>query len=268
MSGQEQYQEGIKQFNSLNYKEALRFFTNALLIEPQNTAYLFAKGRTNVKLEKYVEALIDFDYALINEPHHANIHSEKGVAFFHLNRLDESLASMNMAQKIEPDNPYRYSSRAYIRAKSGDLFGAIEDYKVAIRLDPQDAVALNNLGMLQEQIGYKKDARKHFRKADEIADKNGINKSLREIVEKARKDIKPVSEEDFKKLYQQKNSSTNGISKAKTSLSAEAHQVKNLKTEKVKPTFKSYWEIIISVFSSKENFNDFIKFIKNLGTKK
>jgi tetratricopeptide (TPR) repeat protein len=37
----------------------------------------------------------------------------------------------------------------------GDIKGAIEDYEKTISLDPDDAIAYNNLGLLQEQLGYK-----------------------------------------------------------------------------------------------------------------
>ena len=90
------------------------------------------------------------------------------VTQFHLKQLMNALANMNKAQELEPRNPYRYSSRAYIKDAIGDLAGAIEDYKMH-ELDPQDAVAHNNLGMLEEKFGRKQKAEKHFKKADEIS---------------------------------------------------------------------------------------------------
>ena len=45
---------------------------------------------------------------------------------------------------------------------------AAADYQKAIDLDPEDAVAHNNLGMLYEQMGYAKQAKEHFAIADEV----------------------------------------------------------------------------------------------------
>ena len=45
---------------------------------------------------------------------------------------------------------------------------AISDYKKAIELDPEDAVAENNLGMLEEQLGYQSKAKNRFDRADEL----------------------------------------------------------------------------------------------------
>lgn len=42
----------------------------------------------------------------------------------------------------------------------GDTEAAILDYEKAIKLDPEDAVSYNNIGLLQEKLGYKQKAQK------------------------------------------------------------------------------------------------------------
>ena len=75
---------------------------------------------------------------------------------------------MDKAVTLQPLKSYRYSSRAYIRGHYKMTNEAIEDYKKAIELDPDDAVAQNNLGMLEEQMGYKKEADQRFKIADDL----------------------------------------------------------------------------------------------------
>ena len=75
---------------------------------------------------------------------------------------------MDEAVRLQPLKPYRYSSRAYIRGHFKLTQEAIADYEKAIELDPEDAVAQNNLGMLQEQLGYKNEAKKRFEIADDL----------------------------------------------------------------------------------------------------
>ncbi|MDX5477739.1 MAG: tetratricopeptide repeat protein, partial [Cyclobacteriaceae bacterium] len=50
----------------------------------------------------------------------------------------------------------------------GDLEGAIADYEKAIELDPEDAVAYNNKGLVEEKLGYRDQSKKSFEKADEL----------------------------------------------------------------------------------------------------
>ncbi len=42
-------------------------------------------------------------------------------------------------------------------------------------MDPEDAVAMNNLGLLQEQLGYQTQAKQNYSKADEIGLTRGRN---------------------------------------------------------------------------------------------
>ena len=43
-----------------------------------------------------------------------------------------------------------------------DIQGAIADYEKAVELDPEDAITLNNLGLLEEQVGRMQSAKERF----------------------------------------------------------------------------------------------------------
>lgn len=75
---------------------------------------------------------------------------------------------LNQAADTQPDYSYRYSSRGWMKQASGDTHGAIEDYKKALELDPDDAVTWNNLGLLEEQLGYQEQAKERYRVSDEL----------------------------------------------------------------------------------------------------
>ena len=51
----------------------------------------------------------------------------------------------------------------------GDLFGAIEEYRLAILADPQNALAWNSIGVCMESLGRGEEARTHFKRAAELA---------------------------------------------------------------------------------------------------
>ena len=68
-----------------------------------------------------------------------------------------AILDFDKAQQIE-HNSYRYSSRAFVKAHIKDVEGAIKDYQKAIELDPDDAIAHNNLGIILEQQGHKDQA--------------------------------------------------------------------------------------------------------------
>ena len=117
----------------------------------------------------------------ISEIPSADLYSERAVAFYHNQELKQALEDMDRAQELEPNRPYRYSSRAYIRDAMGDVEGAVKDYEKAIELDPEDAIAHNNLGLLIEKLGYHKKAKVFFDFADKLAqEKSGDENAVAE----------------------------------------------------------------------------------------
>ncbi|MFP5471021.1 MAG: tetratricopeptide repeat protein [Bacteroidia bacterium] len=186
-----------------------RFYTDAKLKQKQRDF--------NAALNLYLKALEV-------EPYNPDLLSDTGVCLFNLDRKKEALDYLDRAANLEPNNSYRYSSRAFIKAALGDVQGGIEDYEKCIELDPEDAIAYNNLGMLQEQLGYKKQAENTFKKADELA----------EILKE------------------------NNISFSKEETIISETFVDDIDT---KPT--SFFKELKAVFTSKKSFKEFIHFIKN-----
>lgn len=96
----------------------------------------------------------------------ADLYELRAMCSFHLGKYSESLLDFDKARDLEPNNPFRYSSRAYVKSVSGDVDGAVKDYENAVHLDPEDAVSHNNLGLLLEKKGYKSQAQEQFQLAD------------------------------------------------------------------------------------------------------
>tara|TARA_R110002111_G_scaffold210996_1_gene274714 strand:- start:11 stop:604 length:594 start_codon:yes stop_codon:yes gene_type:complete len=138
----------------------------------------FDKGVELLRAGDFDKSLKIFNNLVQEQPSNGDYWSERGVVFFHLGKKKESLADMDEAVRLQPLKPYRYSSRAYIRGHFKLTQEAILDYEKAIELDPEDAVAQNNLGMLQEQLGYKKEAKKRFEIADDLMEQPKGNSDL------------------------------------------------------------------------------------------
>ena len=124
----------------------------------------------NLMLEKdYQQSLKIFDNLIYLFPSEANLFSDRGVIFIHLNKKEDALQDFNQAVFLEDAYGYRYASRAYAKDFFGDTSAAILDYEKAIELDPEDAVSYNNIGLLQEKLGYQQKAQKNFEVADAIS---------------------------------------------------------------------------------------------------
>lgn len=138
----------------------------------------FDQGINYLRENKLDKALTVFTSLIEKDPSNGDYWSERGVTYFHLGKKKEALADMDKAVELQPNKPYRYSSRAYILGHYKMTQAAIKDYEKAIELDPDDAVAQNNLGMLQEQLGYKSEAKKRFNIADSLAENQKGNADL------------------------------------------------------------------------------------------
>jgi tetratricopeptide (TPR) repeat protein len=188
-----------------------------------------SQAKEKQKAKDYSAALELYKMVEAQDPYSADLLSDIGVVLFNLDRKKEALEYLDRAANLEPNNSYRYSSRAFVKGAMGDVLGGIEDYKKCIELDPEDAVAYNNLGMLEEQLGYKKQAEDSFKKADELAELLADN------------NITLESETEIK---------TSETHRENTHISKEESPATTI-------------GILKNIVSSKQGFKEFIKFIKN-----
>ena len=107
--------------------------------------------------------------AMEQDPKDCNLISDRAVAYLHLNEKENCFKDFDLALSIQPNYGYRYASRAFAKNHFGDIDGAVKDYEKAVEMDPEDAVAQNNLGLLLEQKGYKNAASERFKRADKLS---------------------------------------------------------------------------------------------------
>ncbi len=190
------------------------------------------------KEQKWTEALELYQLALKELPENPDLLHDHGVCLFQLGRGFEAMNELNKAALYQPEYSYRYSSRAWIKVALKDYQGALVDYKKAIELDPEDAIAINNLGMLEEQLGYHKEAKERFQVADElqgILNKNGI--------------ASPINEAD---LILPKRPEKEPAKQSAPEVKVTTKEENDLTTAKV----------VSSVFT-KKGFKEFIAFVRN-----
>lgn len=200
------------------------------------------KALKNGEIDK---AILLYTEALAEHPDDLNILSDRGVAYLHKNDKLKCLGDLTLAIQKQPNYSYRYACRAFARNHFKDIEGAIEDYEKAVELDPEDAVANNNLGLLYEQKGYQDKAKKKFEKADNLSkQEDHLLEMVDEIEEKQSVDIHDEFEE---KLEQSKEKAFRETIDP------------NISREEDKSMAKEFGKI----FTSKKQFNEFLRFIKN-----
>ena len=124
------------------------------------------KALEHLKLGDLDIALQHMNDALNENGLHPELLSDRAVVYLHLKNKELSLADFDSAINLQPNYGYRFASRAYAKDIFGDTLGGIADYQRAIELEPEDAIAHNNLGLLEEKLGRIEASKRQFEKAD------------------------------------------------------------------------------------------------------
>lgn len=186
-----------------SFEEAEKSFIQLAAQEPSLRPRIYCeRARMEVRRGNTTRALELIDLADELAPDSAEIIFEKGVILFHAGKKGLALLFMDRAVGLEPENPYRYAGRAYIRDGLGDIHGAIADYETALRLDPEDSVSHNNLGLLQEKLGWKEKADRNYRQADRLSNEQELFSFII--------DGKTQSEKQSERQSEKQNESENG----------------------------------------------------------
>ena len=163
----DELETGKKLFETKAYEEAIVVLSQFLSKNKNHADALYMRAICYRKTDCFDDSIADFTAILDRLPEEPSILCERGISYFHKKDIENSLKDMDKAVEVDPTNPYRYSSRAYIKA-TVDPESAIKDYKRAIELDPKDEIAYNNLGLLEENLGRIKHSRKYFKKSNQI----------------------------------------------------------------------------------------------------
>lgn len=119
------------------------------------------------KTKRWENAMECWNRLIAKYPNNAEYYNERGVCKFNM-RFKYAIQDFDSAIELEPNNPYFYSCRAYIKDKTGDTEGSVEDYTKSLSLDPTDAITMNNLGLAEQKLGHTAKARAQFKSSDEL----------------------------------------------------------------------------------------------------
>jgi tetratricopeptide (TPR) repeat protein len=190
---------------------------------------------------KVIEAIQLYSEALELNPNDPDIYSDRGVAHLHNLDKEQCFKDLNTALDLQPNYSYRYAARAYAKNNFGDTAGAILDYEKAVELDPDDAIAYNNLGLLLEQQGYKKAAEERFARADKLSK---IEDHLLDVIDELDQQPNGVESEIVEEVQDSES-----IREVQEEVEPKLQQNNTLEFKKI--------------FTSKSQFAEFLRFIKN-----
>ncbi|KYM78116.1 PREDICTED: stress-induced-phosphoprotein 1 [Atta cephalotes] len=100
-----------------NYDEAIRCYTDAIILDNNNHVLYSNRSAAYAKSEKYQQALEDAEKTVSLKPDWGKGYSRKGSALAYLGRYDESIRTYEKGLQLDPNNPQLRSSLAEVRAQ-------------------------------------------------------------------------------------------------------------------------------------------------------
>jgi len=157
--------QGEHYFKTQNYLKAIESFNKAIEKKPNYSYFLFMKGNTLYKLNRYTEAIICYDDAITNyetefecklkkfwlvpicDPNHESnnlfsvdvFYFMKGKALLHLKKYDESVFCFEKALETKPNKPSYHFMLGKALYLSCLYYLAASSFEKAIKLNPRDS---------------------------------------------------------------------------------------------------------------------------------
>ncbi len=113
-------------------------FTNALKLEPDNTAALNGRARVWASMGRLQKAIDDCEQSIVIEPTLEAL-SIRGEAWLAMDHLDQAIADFEASSRMDETFVTAYRRRAEERRRQGDDSAAEEDLEAARRIE--DALA-------------------------------------------------------------------------------------------------------------------------------
>ncbi len=114
-----------------------------------SSTYHFKNGSAEYQLKNYSGAIVDLNKAISLQSDYKEAYYVRALCESELKKYPLALADFNKVISIDPDYKDAYLNRAfYVKEKTGDYEGAVEDYNKYIELNKgnNNAFAYDNMG--------------------------------------------------------------------------------------------------------------------------
>lgn len=137
-------EKGNAALSSGKYDEAVKYYTEAIALDPTNHVLYSNRSAAYAKDENYAAALTDADQTIALNPSWSKGYSRKGSALAYLGRHDEAVAAYEKGLELEPGNEQLASGLAEVKKQAIELKLKTEQLFEKLRANPQTKEWLND----------------------------------------------------------------------------------------------------------------------------
>ncbi len=147
-----------ERFRHGKFRDAVRHYDRALKEQPTDVRALHNKGLALFALNKFDQSIECYDKALALQPNALGVKLKKALSLNCKRDFKRSKEILDEILSHDPMNKEALNARAFAELHLGLDDAGIEDLKQAIALDPNYAMAWNNLGSFYLGLGELDDA--------------------------------------------------------------------------------------------------------------
>lgn len=147
------FQEAYRLQQEGNLQQAIETYKKSIETYPTAEAYTFL-GWAYSFLGQYNEAILECHMAIRTDPDFGNPYNDIGAYLIEKGQFDEAISWLEKAIQSKRYDSYSFPhlNLGRVWQAKGDWFRAMEEYKEALRLNPDYLLAANSLKRLQSML--------------------------------------------------------------------------------------------------------------------
>ena len=160
--------EGDKLYDNKDLTNALKKYSEAIELNPKNSAAYAGRGNILIDQKNYKSALSDLNQAITLDSSQAYIFNYRACAYIELGEYDKALDDLMKAIDLDPEYVLAYSNGAVVMINLEQYKDAIKLCDVAVKIDPNEPAVYNTRATAYFNLGEYKKALTDYQKAVEL----------------------------------------------------------------------------------------------------
>jgi tetratricopeptide (TPR) repeat protein len=157
-----------------NYVEGIQAMNDVAQAYPHDKRLNFLIGYWLYKLDEYERSKTFTLQALEDDPAYATAYNQLGYLYSRGREYDKAIEAMEKYVKLLPNEPNPHDSYGEMLRLSGRFEDALEQYHIALKIDPTFYISQKELGETYAVMGQEERARAEYAKAVHEAPSNGL----------------------------------------------------------------------------------------------
>lgn len=157
-----------------NYVAGIQAMNDVAQAYPHDKRLNFLIGYWLYKLDEYERSKTFTLQALEDDPAYATAYNQLGYLYSRSREYDKAIDAMEKYVKLLPNEPNPHDSYGEMLRLSGRFDDALEQYHIALKIDPTFYISQKELGETYAVMGQEERARVEYAKAVHEAPSNGL----------------------------------------------------------------------------------------------